>query len=52
MIGSDWPVCLLSGEYVPTMCVVLGYLEQFSPEVREGVMGRNCARFYGLDFTS
>src|SRR5262249_24950904 len=29
MIGSDWPVCLLSGEYERTKGVVQRYLEQF-----------------------
>ena len=45
MIGSDWPVCTLSGDYVSTMNIVINYL---SAEDREGVLGGNCARFYGL----
>ena len=49
MIGSDWPVCTLSGDYASTMNIVLEYAQQFAPEVREGILGGNCARFYGLD---
>jgi L-fuconolactonase len=48
MIGSDWPVCLLSGGYASTMQVVIDYFQQFSAEVQSGVLGGNCARFYGI----
>jgi len=48
MIGSDWPVCTVSGDYLATMRLVMGYLESFPPEAREGVLGGNCARFYGV----
>lgn len=49
MIGSDWPVCLLSGGYSSSMQIVIDYFDQFKPEVRAGVLGKNCARFYGID---
>ena len=49
MIGSDWPVCTLSGDYASTMAVVVDYLQRFPVEARDGVLGRNGARFYGLD---
>ena len=49
MIGSDWPVCTLSGDYAATMNIVTGYVQNFSAEVREGILGENCARFYGLN---
>jgi len=48
MIGSDWPVCTLSGDYVPTMRIVIGYVDQFVPAAREAILGGNCARFYGV----
>ena len=47
MIGSDWPVCTVAGDYGSTMGMVLDYLRQFSAETREGILGGNCARFYG-----
>jgi len=48
MIGSDWPVCNLSGDYASTMGMVSRYLEKFPLSVRELILGLNCARFYGL----
>jgi L-fuconolactonase len=49
MIGSDWPVCTLSAKYNSTMQIVIDYLRQFHDEVQTGILGENCARFYGLD---
>jgi L-fuconolactonase len=49
MIGSDWPVCTLSGEYAAVMGIVIDYLRQFPVAVREGILGGNCAEFYRLD---
>jgi len=51
MIGSDWPVCTLSGDYASTMRIVTDYAQRFAPEVREGILGGNCARFYGLELS-
>ena len=48
MIGSDWPVCNLSGSYAATMKIVTGYLQKVSAGVREQILGGNCARFYGI----
>lgn len=48
MIGSDWPVCTLSGDYTSTMGLVLDYARQFPAAVRDGILGGNCARFYGI----
>ena len=48
MIGSDWPVCVVSGEYGDTMQIVTDYVKQFPESVRTGVSGENCARIYGL----
>lgn len=52
MIGSDWPVCTLSGDYESTMGIVIDYSRQFPPQVREAILGGNCARFYGLNSTT
>jgi L-fuconolactonase len=48
MIGSDWPVCLLSGDYAETMNLALEFLAQFSAAAREKVIGGNACRFYGI----
>ena len=49
MIGSDWGVCTLAGDYAPVMKVVIDYVEQFSEDVQKGILGGNCARFYGVN---
>ncbi len=48
MIGSDWPVCMLSGEYQSVMEIVIKYADQFPSGVRKDILGGNCARFYGV----
>ena len=48
MAGSDWPVCLVAGDYSRTMGVVEKYLESKPQEVRDKVLGENARRFYGL----
>jgi L-fuconolactonase len=49
MVGSDWPVCLLSADYASTMQIAIDYVQQFSPAAQSGILGENCARFYGID---
>lgn len=48
MIGSDWPVCTLSGTYESAMGIVMDYIAQFPAEVQAGILGGNCIQFYGL----
>ena len=52
MIGSDWPVCTLSGDYASTMRIVIDYAQQFSAQVRDDILGRNCARVYHINPTT
>lgn len=49
MIGSDWPVCTLSGAYGATMAIVSDYVAALPEAVRAGVLGANCARIYGVE---
>lgn len=48
MIGSDWPVCLISGDYPSVMGIVIDYMKALTEDEREAVLGGNCARFYGI----
>ena len=48
MIGSDWPVCTLSGDYAATMGIVTDYVQQFPAKIRADILGLNCAKFYGV----
>jgi L-fucono-1,5-lactonase len=49
MIGSDWPVCTLSGTYVETMAIVTDYAASFSEAERADIFGGNAGRFYNLE---
>lgn len=49
MIGSNWPVCLLSGQFKPVMDIVINYTSQFSEQTKENILGNTCARFYGIN---
>lgn len=49
MIGSDWPVCTLSASYESAMRLAIDYIAQFPAAVQDGVLGENCARFYGIE---
>lgn len=46
MIGSDWPVCRVAGEYQAAMEVVIEYVRQFPLNAQAAILGENCARFY------
>jgi L-fuconolactonase len=48
MIGSDWPVCTVSSDYASTMKIVTDYIAQLTTDEREGILGENCARIYGI----
>ena len=48
MIGSDWPVCTLSGDYRSTMMIVIEYVNRLSAGEREAVLGGTCNRIYNL----
>ena len=50
MIGSDWPVCLLSSEYEVVIGLIEDYLSEFSSNAQEKVYGENATRFYKLKF--
>lgn len=49
MIGSDWPVCTLAADYATTMGVVMDFVRDLNPSERDGILGGNCARFYGIE---
>ncbi|MBN2667292.1 MAG: amidohydrolase family protein [Bacteroidales bacterium] len=51
MIGSDWPVCLVSREYREVINIVEDYISGMQDEVRQKILGLNCIDFYGLEIT-
>jgi L-fuconolactonase len=48
MVGSDWPVCTVAGDYGRVMGVVTEYLANRSAEEREAVLGGTAGRFWKL----
>jgi L-fuconolactonase len=50
MFGSDWPVCLLSGDYQEVFGIVSSYLKEFSKDEKEQIFGLNAASFYGISY--
>jgi L-fuconolactonase len=48
MIGSDWPVCTLAADYARTLGVVVEWSAALPAAAREGVLGGNALRVYGL----
>ncbi len=49
MIGSDWPVCTVAGDYHRTMAVVAEYLAGRPADEQDAVLGGNAQRFWNLD---
>ena len=49
MFGSDWPVCLLAADYPAVHGIATRYLERLAPAERDGILGANAARFYGIE---
>lgn len=48
MFGSDWPVCLVAGEYSQVKSIVTDYITALSPEQQAAVLGNNAKRFYQI----
>ena len=49
MAGSDWPVCLLAGEFKDVIGIIKGYISDMPDDIREKILGLNCIDFYGLN---
>lgn len=48
IFGSDWPVCLLAGNYGQVKQLVVDYTADFSVTDRAKIFGLNAIHFYGL----
>jgi len=48
MFGSDWPVCLLSGDYAEVAGIIRDFSCMLSAAEQAAIWGGNAARFYGL----
>lgn len=50
MFGSDWPVCLLAGDYPAVLDIIKSYTRNFSERDRMKIFYKNAADFYRLSF--
>lgn len=48
MYGSDWPVCLVAGEYAQVKGIVEKYTQNFSEMEKAKIFGGNAAKFYKI----
>ncbi len=48
MIGSDWPVCNLSGSYPSVMQIVMNYITKYPEDTQKGILGENCRKLYKI----
>jgi L-fuconolactonase len=48
MLGSDWPVCLLAGNYKDALSIVEDHIEDFSKINQEKIMGLTALEWYNL----
>lgn len=48
MYGSDWPVCLLAGEYAKVSRLAENWAQRFFSKDEAKIFGQNCRRFYQL----
>ncbi len=49
LLGSDWPVCRLAGEYADVMTIPLRFIENFSTAEKEKITFRNAVDCYNLN---
>ncbi|MBI4657437.1 MAG: amidohydrolase family protein [Verrucomicrobia bacterium] len=49
MVGSDWPVCLLSAEYEEVMALVGDYFGGHREDRRKKIFGENALKCYGIE---
>ncbi|MGI9549628.1 MAG: amidohydrolase family protein [Aurantibacter sp.] len=48
MFGSDWPVCLVAGDYGQVKKLVTDFIGDLSDDEQLGIMGGNASKFYDL----
>ena len=51
MFGSDWPACLVAGDYARVRAIVDDYTAALSADERAAIFGGNAVAFYGVDGT-
>jgi len=48
MFGSDWPVCLVAGNYKEAKELVTNFIAKLSTSEQSAIMGENAIKFYNI----
>jgi L-fuconolactonase len=48
MFGSDWPVCLVAGNYSKVKSLTTNFISKLSNHEQDAIMGTNAVKFYNL----
>ncbi|MEZ5044651.1 MAG: amidohydrolase family protein [Saprospiraceae bacterium] len=48
LFGSDWPVCLLAGNYTQVKGIIEDYISDFNPAAQQDIWANNAMNFYQL----
>lgn len=48
MYGSDWPVCLVAGNYAKVKSLTTNFIAKCSADEQKSIMGTNAIKFYKL----
>jgi L-fuconolactonase len=48
LFGSDWPVCLVAGNYSKVKELVVNFISKLSANEQQNIMGANAIKFYNL----
>ena len=48
LFGSDWPVCLVAGNYSKIKRLVVHFISKLSTHEQQNIMGTNAIKFYNL----
>jgi L-fuconolactonase len=48
MVGSDWPVCTVAGDYGRVMGAFKEYVAELADDERDAILGGNAVRFWNL----
>ena len=48
MFGSDWPVCLVAGQYEQVLEIIERFIQPLSQSEKAQIMGGTAMEFYGI----
>ncbi len=49
LFGSDWPVCLVAGNYTQIKKLITDYIAKLPVEDQKNIMGQNAIEFYNIN---